>query len=135
MLKRPRRIRNYQKMRSNMPCSLMDPVVLWESIGGGRLLYRVLYDKLQKLLKKVVMTAEQGNKYGLSAKKKILQLPSDHECMVHKKLGGGTARTADPNWPKGYSIPYDVMLSIETGGSWPGGSDRCSGMGWALVGR
>ncbi|KAK4806266.1 hypothetical protein QYF61_013410 [Mycteria americana] len=33
-------------------------------------------------------------------------------CQVPKKLGGGTARTADPNWPKGYSVPYDVMLSI-----------------------
>ncbi|KAK4832997.1 LOW QUALITY PROTEIN: hypothetical protein QYF61_027021 [Mycteria americana] len=31
---------------------------------------------------------------------------------VHKKLGGGTARTADPNWPKGYSIPYGITLSI-----------------------
>ena len=30
---------------------------------------------------------------------------------VHKKLGGDTARTADPNWPKGYSMPYGVMLS------------------------
>ena len=30
----------------------------------------------------------------------------------HKKLGGDTARTADTNWPKGYSIPYDVMLSM-----------------------
>ncbi|KAK4811251.1 hypothetical protein QYF61_022148 [Mycteria americana] len=27
------------------------------------------------------------------------------------------------------------MPSIETGGSWPGGSDRCSGTGWAPVGR
>ncbi|KAK4829031.1 hypothetical protein QYF61_001806 [Mycteria americana] len=36
-------------------------------------------------------------------------------CRMHKELGGGTARTADPNWPKGYSIPYGVMLSIETG--------------------
>ena len=26
--------------------------------------------------------------------------------------GGGTARTADPDWPRGYSIPYDIMLSI-----------------------
>ncbi|KAK4822068.1 hypothetical protein QYF61_009329 [Mycteria americana] len=25
---------------------------------------------------------------------------------------GDTAGTADPNWPKGYSIPYDAMLSI-----------------------
>jgi len=30
----------------------------------------------------------------------------------HKKLGGDTARTAGPNRPKGYSIPYDIMLSI-----------------------
>jgi len=30
---------------------------------------------------------------------------------VHKKLGGDTARTADPNCPKGYSIPYDIRLS------------------------
>jgi len=28
----------------------------------------------------------------------------------HKKLGGDTAGTADPNWPKGYSIPYDITL-------------------------
>jgi len=27
-------------------------------------------------------------------------------------LASDTARTADPNWPKGYSIPYDIMLSI-----------------------
>ena len=30
----------------------------------------------------------------------------------HKKLGGDTARAADPNWLKGYSIPFDVMSSI-----------------------
>ena len=30
---------------------------------------------------------------------------------VRKKFGGGTARTDNSNWPKGYSIPYDVMLS------------------------
>ncbi|KAK4825374.1 hypothetical protein QYF61_027127 [Mycteria americana] len=36
--------------------------------------------------------------------------------LVHKKLGGDTAKIVDPDWPKGYSIPYDVMLSIETGG-------------------
>ncbi|KAK4824807.1 hypothetical protein QYF61_019475 [Mycteria americana] len=35
-----------------------------------------------------------------------------YDAEVHKKLGGGTARTADPNWPKGYSIPYGVMPSI-----------------------
>ncbi|KAK4805871.1 hypothetical protein QYF61_025738 [Mycteria americana] len=31
---------------------------------------------------------------------------------VQKKLGGDTARTVDANCPKGYSIPYDVMLNI-----------------------
>ena len=44
---------NKQKMRSYMPCSLMGPVTLWESSGGGRLLYGALHDKLQKLLKEV----------------------------------------------------------------------------------
>jgi len=37
-----------------MPCSLMNPVKFLESIRGGRLLYGVLHDKLQKLLKKKV---------------------------------------------------------------------------------
>ena len=49
----------------------------------------------------------------------------------HKKLGEDTAGTAAPNWPKGYSIPYDVMLSMqleEVG--WKG--NCCSGTGWAL---
>ncbi|KAK4809564.1 hypothetical protein QYF61_016996, partial [Mycteria americana] len=43
-----------------------------------------------------------------------------HITEVHKKLGGGTARRVDPNCPKGYSIPYDVTLSIETEQSWLG---------------
>ena len=30
----------------------------------------------------------------------------------HKELGGDTARAADPNWPKGYSIPCDVTSSV-----------------------
>jgi len=30
---------------------------------------------------------------------------------VHKKLGGDTTGTADPNQQKGYSILYEVMLS------------------------
>jgi len=30
----------------------------------------------------------------------------------HKKLGGDTARAADPGWPRGYLTTYDVMLSI-----------------------
>lgn len=41
----------YQKMRSNMSCLLMGPVILWETIRGERLMYGVLHNKLQKLLK------------------------------------------------------------------------------------
>ncbi|KAK4827635.1 hypothetical protein QYF61_019845 [Mycteria americana] len=48
---------------------------------------------------------------------------------VQEKLGGDTARTADPNWPKGYSIPYGVMLSIETGGVGQGAA--IAARGWA----
>jgi len=33
-------------------------------------------------------------------------------CQVCRKLEGDAARTADPNWPKGYSIPYDITLSV-----------------------
>ena len=47
---------------------------------------------------------------------------------MYKKLGGDTARTADPNWPKGYSIPYDMTCSayVTRGGvGWAG--DHCSG--------
>ena len=57
MMKKPQYTTIYQKMRSNMPCSLMGPVILWESIGGGKLLYEVLHDKLQKLLKEKVNRA------------------------------------------------------------------------------
>jgi len=28
------------------------------------------------------------------------------------KLGGDTARTADPDWPKGYSMPYNIVCSV-----------------------
>ena len=28
-----------------------------------------------------------------------------------RKKGEGTARRADPSWPKGYAMPYDVALS------------------------
>lgn len=33
------------------------------------------------------------------------------------RQGGDTARTADPNRPKAHSIPYNVMLSLKTEGS------------------
>jgi len=35
---------------------------------------------------------------------------------VHEELGGGTTGTADPNWPKGCSMTYTVMVSIKLGG-------------------
>ncbi|KAK4824764.1 hypothetical protein QYF61_018498 [Mycteria americana] len=43
--------------------------------------------------------------FGVFTLVKDFQLPM--LCQVHKKLGGDTAKIVDPNWPKGYSIPYD----------------------------
>jgi len=45
------------------------------------------------------------------------------------KLGDDTAGTADPNWQKGYFIPYDVMLSIQAGGVGPGAA--IAAQGWS----
>lgn len=28
---------------------------------------------------------------------------------MHKYLGGGIVKTAEPNWLKGYSMPYEVQ--------------------------
>lgn len=33
------------------------------------------------------------------------------EAWVYKQLGLDTTRTTDSNWPKEYSIPYNIMLS------------------------
>lgn len=38
-----------------------------------------------------------------------------------EKLGGDTATAVDPNWPKGCSVPYDVMLNNRTGEKLTGG--------------
>lgn len=35
--------------------------------------------------------------------------PISKELGVHKKLGGGRTRRADLNWPKGYSIPCEII--------------------------
>jgi len=35
---------------------------------------------------------------------------------VGRKLGGDTARTGDPNWPKGYSMPHNIDLSNNSWG-------------------
>ena len=37
--------------------------------------------------------------------------PSINRLEMREKLAGDTARTADPNFPKGYSISYGIMLS------------------------
>ena len=39
--------------------------------------------------------------------------PLTSRLGVGKILGGDIARTADPNWPKGYSIPYDICSEIK----------------------
>ncbi|KAK4807051.1 hypothetical protein QYF61_018392 [Mycteria americana] len=64
----------------------------------------------KKCLGNALRYMESGNEcsnqdYGVVVDEDVLN-------YVHKKLGGGTARIVDPNWPKGYSIPYDVMPSI-----------------------
>lgn len=48
----------------------------------------------------------------------------------HKELGRDVARTGDPNQPKEYSIPYDIVISNKTGGrSLRAGHCHCSGTG------
>ena len=43
----------------------------------------------------------------------VFQLPAlpchQREMGDHNELRGDRTRTADLNWPKGYSIPYDIM--------------------------
>lgn len=36
------------------------------------------------------------------------------EAGVHQKLGGDRTKTGDPTWPKGYPIPYGIMLNHKT---------------------
>jgi len=51
--------------------------------------------------------------------------PPGSRLGVQKKLGGDTVRTADPNQPKGYSIPHNVMLSnIKRGEEGSGGCSK-----------
>lgn len=40
-------IRNYLRVKRNMPCSLMGLAVLWESIEDGKLLFGILYKKFR----------------------------------------------------------------------------------------
>jgi len=48
-------------------------------------------------------------------------------CQVRGKLGRDTARTAEPNWPEGYSVPYEVVLSMETGAAGRGAAIAARG--------
>ena len=54
--------------------------------------------------------------------------PTSEQAGGHKELAGDTAGTAEPNWPKGYAMPYDTMLSIQ---SW--GNKKERGDVWSYV--
>lgn len=68
MLKRHHCVINCQKMRNNMPCAWMDPVVLWEKIRGERLLYGAL---------QVTETAEGQGELKKFVEVKAIQLTLD----------------------------------------------------------
>lgn len=42
--------------------------------------------------------------------------PASEGLSMHKELGRDTARTADPDLPKGYSILYGIMVNIKNWG-------------------
>lgn len=44
---------------------------------------------------------------------------------MSEKLGGDTAQLVDPDWPEGYSVPRNVMLSIK---SWHRGRRGCGNL-------
>ena len=56
---------------------------------------------------------------------------------VHKELGGDRTSTADLNWPKGYSILYDIMQrNLKMVKSWLGRQPLlrdCLTIGWWVV--
>lgn len=69
----------------------------------------------------VTKTALIYHTHGLAAAKPCLHSVTAFSCSpsvppasrlgVGKSLGGDTAGAADPNWPKGRSLPHDIMLS------------------------
>lgn len=69
-------------------------------------------------LMKIVVLRHQCFSYCRAVKLRAKIFSASHtareELGVHKDLGGGTARTADPDWPEGYLIPYGIMLSNDT---------------------
>jgi len=63
----------------------------------------------------LVVTAEQCL-YGVKAFSASHSTPLVSRLGLHKKLTGDTAGTDDPSWPKGYSMAYDVMLTLKREG-------------------
>lgn len=61
--------------------------------------------------------------------------PPAMKVGARKKLGGGTARAADINWPERYLMPHGIMLNNKTEGSWLGGGCHYLRTGWALFGE
>lgn len=51
---------------------------------------------------------------------------------MHKELGGDRLSSTDPERPKGYSIPYSIMMNNKTGEGGQG-SDCSPGTGWTSV--
>jgi len=43
---------------------------------------------------------------------RTFQLLTGLACQVHGKLGGDTARTTDPNGPKQYSVPVELLVKL-----------------------
>ena len=64
--------------------------------------------------------AEQGSR-GLGGRSAPRPALPASRLGVHGEPGGDTAGTADPDCPKGYSRPWDVMLSNRSGGDVGGG--------------
>lgn len=69
-------------------------------------------------LMKIVVLRHQCFSYCRAVKLRAKIFSASHtareELGVHKDPGGGTARTADSDWPEGYLIPYGIMLSNDT---------------------
>ena len=58
----------------------------------------------------------------------LMLFPPAKRQAVDRELGRDTTRIADPNWPNGYSIPYDAHAQYISLGSWLRGCNCCSGM-------
>ena len=56
--------------------------------------------------------------------------------LGHKELEGDRTKTVDLNWPRVYTIPYDVTWrNYKTKGTWTMWGSYCLGTVWTLVSR